>query len=266
MYICYFDESGDDGFPDKSSDIFVLTSLSLHHSLWKNVNDKIFRFRERLKDEYNFPVNFEFHTREFLLNKNPYRQLNLEPKLRKEMLFNFFGFLRELDVKIVNSAVNKSLIKNPGHKVLKTALKYSIKCIDDFLNEKGEKNKFLIITDEGRVGKMINVTRQIQKNSVSSQNISESIGESIEGIRRLVEEPLQKSSKESYFIQISDMVAYIVYLYICNNIHQPRKPWSPRLLQVLNYGDEVKLLDKIKNLLDLKASESNEFGISIHPS
>lgn len=149
--------------------------------------------------------------------------------------------------------------------MLKTALKYSIKCIDDFLNEKGEKNKFLIITDEGRVGKMINVTRQIQKNFVSSKNISESIGESIEGIRSLVEEPLQKSSKESYFIQISDMVAYIVYLYICNNIHQPRKPWSPRLLQVLNYGDEVILLDKIKNLLDLKASESNEFGINIYP-
>ncbi len=265
MYICYFDESGDDGFPARSSDIFVLTSLSLHHSLWTDINDKIFHFREWLKKEYNFPVNLEFHTREFLLNKNPYRQLNFEPKLRKEILFNFFGFLGELDVRIVNSAVNKSLIKSSEHKVLKTALKYSIKCIDEFLNENGEKNKFLIITDEGRVGKMINVTRQIQKNFVSPKNRSESVGESIAGIQRLVEEPLQKSSKESYFIQISDMVAYIVYLYICNKIHQPRKPWSPRLLQVLNYGDEIKLLAMIKGLADLKAHESNEFGIGIYP-
>lgn len=112
---------------------------------------------------------------------------------------------------------------------------------------------------------MISVTRQIQKNFVSPNNRVESVGEGIAGILRLVEEPLQKSSKESYFIQISDMVAYIVYLYICNNIHQPRKPWSQRLLQVLNYGDEVKLLDKIKILMNLKANESNEFGIGIHP-
>jgi hypothetical protein len=41
-----------------------------------------------------------------------------------------------------------------------------------------------------------------------------------------------------------------------------------RLIKTFNQfreGDEVKLLDNIKNLLDLKASGSNEFGISIHP-
>jgi hypothetical protein len=262
MYISYFDESGDDGFPDRSSDIFVLTSFSIHYSVWKDIDNKVFLFRKWLKEKYNFPVNFEFHTREFLLNKNPYRQLNIDPLFRKEIVSCFFDFLGQLDVNIVNSAINKSLIKKSGYKVLETALKYNVRSIDRNIIEKGEKSKFLIITDEGRVGKMVHVTRQMRERSSPSQNKSEIFGDDI---KRLIEDPLPKSSKESYFIQISDMVAYIIYLYICNNIHIPRKSWSTRLLQVLDYGDEILLLDKLKNVLNLKSNESDRYGIMIHP-
>lgn len=262
MYICYFDESGDDGFPSTSSDIFVLTSLSLHYSKWKDINNEIAGFRKWLKKEYDFPVDFEFHTREFLLNKNPYKQLNIKPRLRKEIIYYFFDFLRQLDVIIVNSAVNKTLIRKPAYKVLKTALRDNVQSIDTYISEIGDINRFLLITDEGRVGKMVNVTRQIQVNGAAG-NTTKIVGT---GVRKLIEDPLPKSSKESYFIQLSDMVAYIIYLYILNNIHLPSKPWSPRLLQVLNYGDEITLLDKIQHILYRKTAESERFGIIINPT
>jgi hypothetical protein len=263
MHICYFDESGDDGFPNTSSDIFVLTSLSLHYSKWKDINKEISNFRKWLKKEYDFPVNFEFHTREFLLNKNPYKQLNINPQSRKEIIYCFFDFLRQLDVIIINSAVNKSLIKSPDYKVLKTALKDNVQSIDTYISGIGDRNKFLIITDEGRVGKMVNVTRQLQEKNGAPGDTTKILGT---GIQKLIEDPLPKSSKESYFIQLSDMVAYIIYLYILKNVHIPQKPWSSRLLQVLNYGDEITLLDKIKNILNLKTAKSEEYGIIVNPT
>lgn len=213
MYICYLDESGDDGFPATSSEIFVLTSLVLHFSSWKELYNEIYRFRKWLKQEYDFPVNFEFHTREFLLNKNPYRQLNIEDPKRKELVSCFFDLLRELDIRIFNSVINKSLIRDKSYKVLKTALKCKLQSIDTYIKIKGQKNKFLIITDEGRIGKMVHVTRQIHENNAAHLD-EVSRDEYGTGIHRLIEDPLPKSSKESYFIQISDMVAYIVYLYL----------------------------------------------------
>ncbi len=262
MYISYFDESGDDGFPARSSDIFVLTSVSIHYSVWENINNEVHRFRKELKRKYNFPVNFEFHTREFLMNKSPYRSLNFDPFLRKEILFDFFDFVSKLDIRIINSAINKSLIEEPGFKVLKAALRDNIHSIDKYIRDKGEENRFLIITDEGRVGKMITATRQIRKmNSVLYEESSEIFGSDI---KRLIEDPLPKNSKESNFIQIADMVAYIIYLYICNNIHIPKIPWSPRLLQVLNYGDERSLIDKLGNILHLNSKGLNKYGIVIN--
>jgi hypothetical protein len=261
VYICYLDESGDDGFPATSSDIFVLTSLALHFSSWKELYNEIYRFRKRLKHEYGFPVNFEFHTKEFLLNKNPYRQLNIEARKRKELVFCFFDLLSELDIRIFNSVVNKSVIRDKSFNVLKTALEAKLECIDVYIRGKGQNNKFLIITDEGRIGKMVHVTRKIHENNAGHLEMSTDERETV--IHRLIEDPLPKSSRESYFIQISDMVAYVVYLYLCNHIHKPRKSWSKRLLNVLNYGDEIRLLDKIDNILE---PGLKKYGVIINPA
>ena len=44
MFIAYYDESGDDGYPNYSSPLFVLTSLYLHYLNWKDTFHKIFQF------------------------------------------------------------------------------------------------------------------------------------------------------------------------------------------------------------------------------
>lgn len=72
MYIAYFDESGDDGYPDYSSPLFVLSSVYMHHSKWKENHDKVLEFKRKLKEYYDFPVKTEFHTKQFIQDKDPY--------------------------------------------------------------------------------------------------------------------------------------------------------------------------------------------------
>ena len=46
MHIAYYDEAGDDGYPNYSSKLFVLTSLYLHYTHWRKSFDAIWEFRK----------------------------------------------------------------------------------------------------------------------------------------------------------------------------------------------------------------------------
>jgi len=75
MYLAYYDESGDDGYPSMSSPIFVLTTVYIHNKDWKENYLRIYNFRRSLKTKYGLPVKLELHTRDFIQDKNPYHGL-----------------------------------------------------------------------------------------------------------------------------------------------------------------------------------------------
>lgn len=260
MFICYFDESGDDGFPKYSSNLFVLTSIYMHHLLWKDNYEKVFNFRKHLKDEYKIPINVEFHFVDFVKNKYPYKLYNINDKDRKHVVQEWFDFIKTLDIKVINVCINKLNITTPQYDVLDNAFKYNIQRIENDLNSFDPSSKFLIISDEGRVGKMVKIARKIQKINYIPSRYGGSYNRSIQ---KLIEDPLPKNSKQSYFIQISDMIAFIVYLYIKKNILNEK--WSRRMLNVLDYGVEITFLDKIINILNIKASSTNKYGVVVYP-
>lgn len=262
MYLCYFDEAGDDGYPKFSSEIFVLTSVYMHHQNWKENYKLIKKFRSELSKNYNFPVKYEFHTNPFIKNKNPYKSLSYTPEQRKEILIKFFENISSLKIEIVNVLINKKNIKSSPYDVSDNALTYNIQRIENTLCRIDPTNKFMIITDEGRLGAMVKTARRIQKINYIPSKMPNSLPQRKE-IQGLIEDPVAKRSEESYFIQIADAVSYIVYLYGIRNFLN--KNWSPRTLNVLDYGEERYLLDSIKNVLNLKASSNNAYGIVHYP-
>ena len=234
----------------------------MHHLEWKNNYENIHEFRKRLKKDYNFPVNMEFHTSAFITDKNPYHSL-YTPAQRKGILFQFFNLVADLKVKFINVAIDKTKIKHDDYDVLEKALTYNIQRIEnDMTADKLSSERFMIITDEGRLSKMRYQARKIQKiNYIPSKINSYPYRKEIVN---LIEDPLPKKSSESYFIQISDMVATIIYYYICNNLIMPKVSWANRALQVLNYGDEATLLNIIIKRINLKASQQ-KYGIVYYP-
>jgi hypothetical protein len=262
MFLSYFDESGDDGYPVYSSELFILTSVYIHHSQWKINYEKIHQFRKELRNNYGLPVKQEFHTKEFITNKDPYHDKYSDIN-RREILFRFFELLPKLDIKIISVAIDKKKINRPIYDVLEKALTYNVQRIENDLNYLGSDAKFIIITDEGRVSKMRKTTRAIQKiNFIPSLYNYSSYRQEI---KNLIEDPLPKASSESYFIQLADMLSFVISLYVKQNLCLPKIPWANRIKKVLNYGDEVLLLNIIKSKLNTKASRSNEFGIVYYP-
>jgi len=261
VFIAYYDEAGDDGYPLYSSPIFVLTSLYLYYLNWKETYNILHQFRQQLKTDFGIPIKMEFHTKKFILNKNPYRDLNLVDKDRTLVIDLFCDLIARLEIKIVNVVINKKAIKTERYGVLDRALTYSIQRIENDLNKIDPAKKFMIITDEGRVGKMRITSRKIQRiNFIPSKYGTYTYRQEI---KSLIEDPLPKSSKESYFIQLSDTVAFIVYLYSIAKLGVGE--YSGRMPALIDRDKIYDWMGRLKNSLNLEASSSDEFGVVCYP-
>lgn len=262
MHIAYFDETGDEGYPKYSSPLFILTSFYTHHQNWKTNYQKIHEFRKTIRDNYKFPIKLEFHTRPFLTDKHPYKKFKWSKKQRRELVFLFSKMITNLEGKFINVVINKKNIMSDNDNVLEKALTYNVQRIENDLKEEDKNNKFLIISDEGRIEKMRKITRKIQIiNYIPSKFEKEGYRSEIEC---LIEDPLSKDSKQSYFIQIVDFVSYLVHLYSVKNF-LVRGKWANRVQKTLEIGDEIKLLTILKPLLNLKANPKDIFGIVHYP-
>ena len=174
----------------------------------------------------------------------------------------FFELLASLDLKIINVVINKDNIDALEYNVLDRALTYNIQRIENDLKSTDPAHRFLLITDEGRLSKMVKTTRKIQKiNFIPSKYNNGSYRNEIE---KMIEDPLPKKSSESFFIQLADMVSYVVFLY-CNRRYSKINRWANRVMEILDYGDEIKLLDRIISVLNTKASSDDKFGVVVYP-
>jgi hypothetical protein len=262
MQIAYFDESGDDGFPRYSSPLFVLSAVYLHYLNWQPGFERLRDFRRSLKTAHNLPVKWELHTRDFALNKKPYLGLNMSDADRVAILDEYCDLVGNLDLKIINVVIVKPHIANPKYQVLDTALKYSVQRIENDLDPaQNPQSRFLIITDPGRVGKMRSTTRRVQRINYIPSKFGQ--GSYRREIRSLIEDPLEKESKESYFIQVADLVAYVVFLY-GTGIHLPGRTHG-RLPALITSAKVRDWLDRMKPSFNLRASSKDPYGIMFHP-
>ncbi len=261
MFVAYFDEAGDDGFPQYSSPLFVLSAVYLHYQNWQDNYELLHQLRQRLHSSYGLPVKQELHTKALLLNKAAYRDLKLSDEQRLEIIEQFCDAVAHSKLKAINVAIIKTAIAVPKYDVLDTALTHSIQRIDSDLESIDPANKFLLITDEGRVGKMRLTTRKIQHDNVVQSKFG--AGTYHKEITSLIEDPLPKESKESYFIQLADLIATVVYLHKLSE--KGAGEFHNRMPAAVTPARLSNWLERMKPSLNLQAEPSDPYGIVCYP-
>lgn len=265
MYIAYFDETGDDGFPNRTTDLFVLTSAYGHHLNWQDNHSKTYEFRKYLRDTYGLPIKIELHTKYLLTNKNPYRQFGWDNETRLKIAKDYAQHIAILDLEFINVCINKTKInaqnKSLYGKVLDAALTFNVQRIQNSIKRVEPGTKFMIITDEGRVGAMRLTTRRIQKiNFVPSKYGPTSYRDEI---KMLIEDPLPKNSAQSYFVQHCDFVSFFSYLRLVKDLQAGQ--WHNRL-SWLTDSDVDQILNLLEPVLNKKANGgSNAYGFVVYP-
>ena len=158
-YLAYFDETGDDGLIKYSSDHFVLTSLYMPSSKWQENYDALRLMRRGLRDDFGLHVTEEFHTKQFLTDKNPYRAYSWTSEQKQEILKRYTITLASLDMQCMNVVIDKTKVKSNTYSVLENALTYSVQRIE---NDSAGRWKYIILSDKGRVSVMSHTARKIR--------------------------------------------------------------------------------------------------------
>lgn len=82
-------------------------------------------------------------------------------------------------------------------------------------------------------------------------------------IKLMIEDPLPKNSKESYWIQICDLISFITYNHYL--VEYTNAKLHNRMPKEITASKLKEWMESIKPALNLKASGKNEFGLVIYP-
>lgn len=261
MFIAYYDESGDDGFPVTSSPLFILSAVYQHHLSWKQNYERIKAFKQQLARDFPFPFHEELHSREFILDKAPYHLWKISEEDRLHIIDLYCQLTAQLDLKIINVVIVKNRLHKKDIDILDTALTYSVQRIENDLAG-DPQNRFEIITDWGRVGKMRKTTRRVQKINFIPSKFGPTARR--QEIQKLIEDPLPKDSSESYFIQLADLAACVVSFYAVVSQKQGNLP--RRLPPAADPKRILEWMDMLKPALNLKAASDDAYGVKFQPS
>lgn len=259
-YLVYCDESGDDGNNTSSSDAFLLTTITMSSNDWHDNYEILRGLRKDLRNKYGIHIKEEMHTKHFVCDKDPYRKYNLTVEQRKDVLINYIKTVASLKIQVMNVLIDKEKIKSPTYDVLGNSLKYSIQRIE---NTSSNKWNYIFITDRGRLQPMRRTARAMQVyNPIQSHFNNESFNQPI---KNMIEDILDKDSKESVFIQVCDFISYFFYAYY--KLIEKQEPLSKRASKIIdkNFLTRTMATFKVGGILNSKATSDNNIGLVVYP-
>jgi hypothetical protein len=231
----YVDDSGDCGMPadGSPSSLFCLSGLVIHELCWRDTLSKLAHFRRWLRARYRVNIEDELHAAEMIG-----KSLKLAPSLRRlpkherlAIIRNFADTIATLtDVSIINVVVDK----RSGHVPNKDevfrwawyALFQRFENTIQYKNFPGPKNNddrgvvFPDHTDGQKLRRFLQAMRL--RNQLKVSQGSGAFYFKDEPIRVIIEDPILRDSRESYFIQAADCAVCLLKQSIEPSIYMRR--------------------------------------------
>lgn len=227
MYFMYVDESGDSGLQNSPTRFFTLSGIVIHELRWNDYLDKLINYRKRMRNSFGLLMREEIHSAH-LINK-PGDLVRIKRNDRLTIIRSFINEIAGMsDINIINVVVDKHN-KPEGYDVMEKAWQALIQRFSNTMthrNFSGPANadeRGLIIPDNTDVKKIGSLLRRMRNyNPIPNQ---EGLGQGYRNltISNLVEDPYFKDSKDSYFIQAADVVAFSLYQNIDPSSYIKRK-------------------------------------------
>ena len=209
IYFAYFDESGDSGFVNSPTRTFTLACILVHDSNWLSALDQTVAFRRYLKDIFKIPTRIELKSSELVHGKGAFRNIGLGYPARMAAYRAAMRFQRKVGLlKTFAVVIAKDKIqKKDTADVREIAWRYAIQRLERFGTS--QKDNIMVIPDDGHglfIKKKIRAMRRV--NYVPSAYGDSTLERKATNI---VEDPSDRKSTESYFVQLADLNAYAAF-------------------------------------------------------
>lgn len=211
MYLAYADESGDSGYDNTPSTAFVLSIILVHETDWLRLLDRLVRMRRYINKTYGISPRVELKANHLIQRQGVFRKLPLGPAERLDIYRLAMKFQR------VEAAFTSFAIFVDKTKVIKRerdprdfAWSFAIERLDNFA---AHKNEFVqLIPDAGHSYFIRRLVRRMRRyhHVPSAFDDSRLSAAAV----RVVEDPSERHSEESYFIQLADLNAYAALRHV----------------------------------------------------
>ncbi|MCW5762098.1 MAG: DUF3800 domain-containing protein [Phycisphaeraceae bacterium] len=257
----YVDESGDTGTSEASpTRYFCLTGLVVHELRWTETMRSLLQFRHWLKTEYRVYLDDELHAGD-MINKPRRCPASLQSLRKHERLAIVRHHADQLaripDIRLINVVFDKRQSRElTADEVFRRAWYALFQRFENtmlrrnFPGSSNEQERGIVFTDQtdAQVLKRhlehmrVRNPLFIRKNSGSYTTVDEPI-------RLLIEDPVSRDSKHSYFIQAVDCAAFLFKQHIEPNSFMKK------------HGANAYFRTRLKPVLCLAASRTNDLGI-----
>ena len=251
MYLMYVDESGDPGLVRSPNQYFVLSGLVMHELRWREFMDQTMVFRQRMKRTYGLGIRDEIHAAEFVRSSG---STGLKRNIRYLILRHFAVELSRMNWLSLTNVVVDKRSKAANYDVFESAWRALFQRFENTLayrNFPGPQNADdlgLVICDDTNGGKLSKLMRRMGSYNPIPNQQHAGPGYRNLPIRKIIEDPNLRNSKDSHAIQAADLCAYLLFQNLNPN----------GFMKKVGGQNLFKTLDPI---LNKNASRNDPFGI-----
>jgi hypothetical protein len=208
MYFAYFDESGDSGVGPKSpTRFFVLACILMHATEWAASLDELIKLRRDLRRSYGLPVRPEIKALDFVKGRGGMSGSGLDRPARLRLYEECLSRVSQIPAfSVFAVAVDKVPADKAGWEPRAAAWTFALQRVDRFCLERSELAT--IYPDEGHTQLIRPLLRRLRR----FQKVRGAYGGKRNiRIERVVEDPNERQSQLSYFVQAADWAAYAAH-------------------------------------------------------
>jgi hypothetical protein len=227
MYLMYVDESGDSGMTASPTRYFVLSGVVVHELRWNDCLEALIAFRRRMKGAFGLLLREEIHAAH-MINK-PGELVRISRNDRLTIIRHFANETAALaDANVINIVVDKAG-KPPTYDVVDNAWRALVQRFSNTMsrrNFRGPANadeRGMILPDMGEVKKITQTIRKMRRYNQVPNQAHMGAGSRNLLVSNLVEDPYFKDSRHSYFSQVADLTAFLLYQRMAPSAYARRK-------------------------------------------
>lgn len=208
MHIAYVDESGDDGSKPRSSTTYALGCVVIESSQWASTFDEMIGFRRHVAQAYGVPVRAEIKANYLLRNGGQLRQRPLSERARFKLYRAHMRIQDKLGMKAFAVVIDKA---QAAARIEQRRASSDIAW--EYLLQRLERSfrssEVLLVHDEGDPLTIRKRARKARRAGTAGSAFGTGLLRM--PFRNLLDDPVSRDSRQSYFLQLADLDAYAAF-------------------------------------------------------